>query len=308
MVLALLMLLSGPVGSTVVYAEESTANSLATPAETSIEATIAAAQPADKAAPNQQKRYQPKHVQFKSQPTLNQTIYTFNLPRQSVAASLSQFAQQVDLFLLFPHAVASDLKANAVVGKYTIQQGLDIMLKGTGFYGGLSEKGVLMISPVGSSSAYPNHNLGEGKMNRTAKKNILAGTIAFLIAGSQGVSAQDATSAEEQYLLDEIIVTATKRETNLQETGMSISVVSGKKLEELGIVNFTDVVSSLPSVTLIDSGPGDRRIILRGINATHQLLPGHSTTAGGGGYGFPFKSYCHILKTERCVILMTSSL
>ncbi len=221
--------------------------------------------------------------------------FEIDLPRQNLALSLKQLAQQTGQQLLFSHALAEQQTAQPAVGRYTLQQAVSLLLKGTGL-SSVYVEGVLTIVDAEallllSQWARPDqHKIkGEGKMNRTAKKNILAGTIAFLMAGSQGVSAQDASSAEEQYLLDEIIVTATKRETNLQETGMSISVVSGKKLEELGIVNFTDVVSSLPSVTLIDSGPGNRRIILRGINATHQLLPGHSTTASYlGDYALGF--------------------
>ena len=54
-------------------------------------------------------------------------------------------------------------------------------------------------------------------------------TIAFT---STGIYAQE---------LEEIIVTATKRAVSLQDTPVSVSVISGDKIEKASIHSFTDV-------------------------------------------------------------------
>jgi iron complex outermembrane receptor protein len=49
--------------------------------------------------------------------------------------------------------------------------------------------------------------------------------------------------------LEEIIVTAQKREQNLQEIGISVTAFSGDLIRELGFTNTTDVVSMTPGLT-----------------------------------------------------------
>src|SRR5207248_9892890 len=53
--------------------------------------------------------------------------------------------------------------------------------------------------------------------------------------------------------LEEVIVTAQKREQNLQEIGISLSAVSGSDLTDLGVVNATDITKSMPAVVLTRS-------------------------------------------------------
>ena len=46
--------------------------------------------------------------------------------------------------------------------------------------------------------------------------------------------------------VEEIIVTAQKREQNLQEVGVSVTAFTDKQIRELGFVNTTDVVAMTP--------------------------------------------------------------
>lgn len=63
----------------------------------------------------------------------------------------------------------------------------------------------------------------------------------------------------------EIVVTALKRDTRLQDTPLAISAVTGDSLTKAGTTSFTDLTSNTPSLRIVDSGPGNRRVILRGI-------------------------------------------
>ena len=78
-----------------------------------------------------------------------QQIYNINLPAQTVAQSLNALSQQTDIPVLFPYKLAEVQTANPIAGRYTLQQAVAIVLSGTGLSGGLSDKGVLMISHCG---------------------------------------------------------------------------------------------------------------------------------------------------------------
>src|SRR3984893_2957181 len=78
--------------------------------------------------------------------------------------------------------------------------------------------------------------------------------------------------------LAEVIVTAQKREQNLQEIGISLSAVSGSDLNDLGVVNATDITKSMPAVVLTQpNGPSSFSLAIRGVVqndfADHQESP-----------------------------------
>jgi len=65
--------------------------------------------------------------------------------------------------------------------------------------------------------------------------------------------------------LEEIIVTAQKREENLQTVPLSIQALGTERLEELRISAFTDYVKFLPSVSFTTIGPGFGLAYFRGV-------------------------------------------
>ena len=75
------------------------------------------------------------------------------------------------------------------------------------------------------------------------------------------VQAQEARSG----VLDEVIVTASKREQNLQDVAVSIQVLGNEQMENLGIRSFEDFIDFLPTVSYDSSGPGYAQIYMRGI-------------------------------------------
>ena len=66
--------------------------------------------------------------------------------------------------------------------------------------------------------------------------------------------------------LEEVVVTAQKRQEILSEIPMSITVLDGDSLERQQVLNFKDMVSMVPGFSITSSRPGVTRITLRGIN------------------------------------------
>lgn len=61
----------------------------------------------------------------------------------------------------------------------------------------------------------------------------------------------DTTTKADSGQLDEIVVTAQKREQNLQETPVAVSALSAEKLEMLGVRESTDLSGLTPNVTVM---------------------------------------------------------
>lgn len=64
---------------------------------------------------------------------------------------------------------------------------------------------------------------------------------------------------------NEIVITATKREENLQNVPIAVTVLGTKKLDQLNISNFEEYTKQLPSVTFQTAQPGFTTVYMRGV-------------------------------------------
>ena len=83
---------------------------------------------------------------------------------------------------------------------------------------------------------------------------------------------------------DEVVmVSAQRRNQNLQDVPVSIQVLTGETLKRLNISNFDDALKYLPNVTAGGFGPGQENIYMRGLS-----IGGDEGGQGGGSVGsFP---------------------
>ena len=89
---------------------------------------------------------------------------------------------------------------------------------------------------------------------------------AVLLASTMLTGATAAlAAAPAQPAPGEIIVTAQKREENVQRVPLSIQVLGSAKLEQLQIKDINDYVKFLPSVSVQSSGPGFTDVYMRGV-------------------------------------------
>jgi outer membrane receptor protein involved in Fe transport len=89
---------------------------------------------------------------------------TFNVPAQAAAQGIPEFARQAGVQVLASGNVVTGRKTNAVIGSYSVEEGLRILLQGTGLAPGRSDgTGIIAIvrseapgeSPAGADSASP---------------------------------------------------------------------------------------------------------------------------------------------------------
>ena len=92
------------------------------------------------------------------------------------------FAEQAELTLLVPHKLVRDKPANALVGEYTLQEGIEVLLAGTGLIPTFSNQFLLSISTDDGSA-------GEGDTVKTTKKAGLVAVLAGVLTG--GAQAQE---------------------------------------------------------------------------------------------------------------------
>jgi len=105
------------------------------------------------------------------------------------------------------------------------------------------------------------------KTKSTFTRKPLVIAVSSALAGASPLAvAQDSDGG----LMEEIIVTATARETSVQDIPYNISAMSGSAIEQQNIVNQYDLLRSMHGITVIDRGYRNagtvNSIVIRGLN------------------------------------------
>jgi len=101
--------------------------------------------------------------------------------------------------------------------------------------------------------------------NITRILTVASAVTALCCTMAGGVYADSAGDSSDQ--IPEIIVTATKRTSTVQETAASITAVSGEEIADRGIVDFNSLAQSVPGISMRTSGPGQTEFEMRGLNS-----------------------------------------
>ena len=207
-------------------------------------------------------------------------IYAIDIPQSNADQALKTLAHQTGVQVLVPFDLVKAIDTRPISGNYSVMTALAVLLYNTGLSGILTDSGVITISLNGSE--YESNQNGKGKSmnitNSSKRKTVLAGLVGLFAAGgmTQAV-AQGGEAATGQSAIDEIIVTANKREQSLQDAAMSISAIGGDTIEKRGLVGMDDYLRTLPGVSFQDRGASQNSIVIRGMAADQQA---EDSTAG----------------------------
>ena len=100
------------------------------------------------------------------------------------------------------------------------------------------------------------------KLNRAAL--LISSAVGALMMQAPAFAADEGPKPAST--VEEIVVTAQKREQTLIDIPQAISVVSGDTLEAHQASNFSDYLKLVPGLQLVQSTPGQGRLVMRGVN------------------------------------------
>ena len=101
--------------------------------------------------------------------------------------------------------------------------------------------------------------------------NRVAGALAAALIAAPCLAADKTTdedeATDEKPYIEEIIVTATYRETNLMDTPIAITVLDEKSLIDKGIFDIQDLYLAVPGMSYREAIPGFNETVIRGMIA-----------------------------------------
>ena len=103
--------------------------------------------------------------------------------------------------------------------------------------------------------------MNDGKTSAILSRGALQILVAVLVFfGPAGVTAQA--------VLEEITVTAQKREQNLQDVGISVTAFTGEQIRDIGFFNTVDIAQQVPNFNVIQFHPTTTNLNIRGVTQT----------------------------------------
>jgi len=175
-----------------------------------------------------------------------------DIPAGDLGTALKILARQTKTEIVYRSEQVRGLTAARVRGNLSVREALGKLLEGTSLSVHVDASGAILVTssdppgPTEPSSVAP-----DGKTASRAQR---------------GPAADD--PADSANILQEVVVTATKRRESIQEVPLSITAVTGDALEGKNAVHFDDYARSVPGLSFIDTGVGRERIAIRGIDAT----------------------------------------
>lgn len=101
---------------------------------------------------------------------------------------------------------------------------------------------------------------------------ISGGLVLFVSSTALGLAFASDVRAQQQGIpadtLQEVVVTAEKRTSTVQDTPVSITAVSSADIAERGLIDFNSLAVSVPGIAMRTSGPGQTEFEMRGLNSS----------------------------------------
>ena len=236
-----------------------------------------------------------------------------SIPAGGLGPALQSLAKQYDFQVLYRTEVVGSLHTGGAVGQFTSEEALKQLLKGTGLtYRHLDEKTItIMPAGVGSAGAggAPASPGASPPTTMTPRQWESGGTSSgapllaqATLGQSGGISSTEVQKKRSDDLetpLQEVIVTAQKKNERLQDVPVPVAVVQTADLVEFNEVRLQDYYSRIPGLSVVggSSSSSYQTVAIRGITTgsgttptvgvTIDDVPYGSSTANGGGNLFP---------------------
>lgn len=195
-----------------------------------------------------------------SAPTSASEVQSFNIPAGELAPALESLAKATGLELIFQPQQLKGIRTQGVRGTLSAEEAVTKLIDGTPLTIRRDSAGALLIgapaAPAGAKVFPTVLRLAEAQ-DGAAPGN----------PSSESPRSSSEESGASRSRLEEIIVTAQRREQSLKEVPIAISAFTSLSIERNMIDDITDYFNKSPNVSYLESGSRSKRSIsIRGVS------------------------------------------
>jgi outer membrane receptor protein involved in Fe transport len=170
--------------------------------------------------------------------------HEFNIPAGTLADALETLGNQAGLQIMYEPAVAQGIRVDSVVGKMTSDEVLARLLTHTDLQAKRVNEKTIVLTQLPATRDSPPPTAAPTAPATTSQTSELADK------------------------LDEIVVTAQKREQRLQDVPVPVTALDGNALVESNETRLQDYYSGVPGLNLALDNRGSAAIAVRGLTTT----------------------------------------
>jgi len=179
-----------------------------------------------------------------------------DIPAQSLEFALLKLSEQSGVQIQMASSDVPELQVAALSGRMPVSRALAALLNRTG----------LSYQIVGESTVAIYRDRGAGTTRKLRTDTLMASN------APAALPASPSTAREGAMALEEVVVTAQKREEKMQDVPISITAFSGEQIENRGMNSLADLNALAPNVMFRQS-PGARLISVVSIRGSAMGQP-----------------------------------
>jgi len=209
----------------------------------------------------------------------------FDIGPQSLATALNEFARQSHEQLLFAPEIVAAKHSGGVHGTMEATAALQLLLRDSGLPFSTTAAGTYLIgSPLGgsalaaterssgaqahASSPDSSQDTSQETSQGTSKEAGKSASRTFRLAQVDQAPAGSELGTRRNSrteVLEEVVVTAQKRNERLIDVPQSVTALSSAELTKLGATQFRDFADTVPGLSFQTFGAGFTQVTLRGV-------------------------------------------
>ncbi len=167
-----------------------------------------------------------------------QAVKSLNIPAQNAEDAVKSLARAHRRSVLFQTEDVTAINSKPLKGDFTLRRALEEMFEGTSLQGGLTENGVITVSPRKIE------NLSGG--DRPVKRSRFFLTSALSTLAATAAIAQDTTPASENQ--DVIVVIGSQIKGSNIAGALPVTVLDQEAIELTGAVSGDELLASIPQI------------------------------------------------------------
>ena len=217
------------------------------------------------------------HCSSSTSVAAEQETYQLDIPAQEAEASLNKLADTFDHSLLYSSEDLRGIVLNPIKGSYTLPDALEILFRNSPLDAVVTRKRVIVISIAQTGTQQDGREIV-----KKSNTGLLAALISiFSAAGAQSVIAQEEadTKSAARSEIEEIIVTAQKREERLQDVPISMTMLGGEDLDRSRVEGLTEILRRVPGIAAPVTALGTPSITIRGVTPDGLAFGGAPTAS-----------------------------
>ncbi len=186
-------------------------------------------------------------------------IIPFNIPQKRADLSLTEFAKQANITLIFPFDEAMKVTSNELVGRYSIQEAVALLVANTKLKVKIDEKGLLTITS--------NQSLEEN--DKMYNKNKLSSAIIGILSTLAATHTHAQTTTPGAGEVEEVMITGIRgsliRSQDIKRDGSGVvDAISSEDIGKFPDQNLAESLQRISGVSIDRAGGEGQQVTIRG--------------------------------------------